>query len=60
MKKVAVLVEDAYQVLEVWYPYLRLKEAGIETVFVGTGREKEYSSKEGYPAPEELSVKKIK
>ena len=22
MKKVAVLVEDHYQVLEVWYPYL--------------------------------------
>lgn len=28
MKKVAVLVENQYQELEVWYPYLRLKEAG--------------------------------
>lgn len=55
--KVAVLVEDHYQVLEVWYPYLRLREDGIETVFVGTGRKKEYQSKEGYPAPEELSIK---
>ena len=36
--KVAVLIENQYQVLEVWYPYLRLREEGIETVFVGTGQ----------------------
>lgn len=59
MKKVAVLVEDHYQVLEVWYPYLRLREEGIRTVLVGTGK-KEYKSKEGYPAEEELSIKKAK
>ena len=55
--KVAVLVEDQYQVLEAWYPYFRLREEGIETVLVGTGRKKEYQSKEGYPAQEELSIK---
>lgn len=55
--KVAVLVEDQYQVLEVWYPYLRLREEGIETVFVGTGKNS-YASKEGYPAKEELPVQK--
>lgn len=60
MKKVAVLVEDQYQVLEVWYPYLRLRESGIETVLVGTGAKKEYKSKEGYPAQEELSIKDAK
>lgn len=60
MKKVAVLVEDAYQVLEVWYPYFRLREEGIETVLVGSGAKREYKSKEGYLAPEELSIKKAK
>jgi protease I len=55
MTKIAVLVEDRYQVLEVWYPYLRLREEGIETVFVGTGKQK-YESKEGYPAPQELAI----
>ncbi|MCX5703195.1 MAG: type 1 glutamine amidotransferase [Candidatus Omnitrophica bacterium] len=59
MKKVAVLVEDYYQVLEVWYPYLRLREDGIQTILVGTGKG-EYKSKEGYPAKEELSVKKAR
>ena len=60
MGKFAILTEDQYQVLEVWYPYLRLREEGIETVLVGTGAKKEYKSKEGYPAQEELSIKKAK
>jgi len=59
MKQVAVLVEESYQVLEVWYPYLRLREEGFKTVLIGTGK-KEYKSKEGYPATEELSVQKAK
>jgi protease I len=59
MDKIAVLVEDHYQTLEVWYPYLRLKEENIETVFVGTGRKKEYKSKEGYIVKEEDSIKNI-
>lgn len=59
MKRVAVLVEEAYQVLEVWYPYLRLREQGFETVLVGTGK-KTYKSKDGYPAEEELSVQKAR
>jgi deglycase len=58
--KVAVLIEDLYQVLEVWYPYLRLREEGIETVFIGSGTKKEYKSKEGYPALEELSLRDAK
>jgi len=57
--KVAVLVEDHYQVLEVWYPYLRLREEGIETVFVGP-QKKEYKSKEGYLAEAEIPIEKAK
>lgn len=57
--KVAMLVEDHYQVLEVWYPYLRLREEGIETIFVGPGRKNEYGSKEGYPVREEVSIKNV-
>ncbi len=57
--KIAILIEEQYQVLEGWYPYLRLREEGMETVFIGPGREKEYGSKEGYPAPEELPIEEI-
>ncbi len=56
MKQVAVLVEDLYQVLEVWYPYFRLREEGIKTVLVGTGK-KSYKSRDGYLAEEELDAK---
>ncbi len=58
MKKIAILVEDHYQVLEVWYPYLRLKEEGIPVVFVGTGK-KEYKSKEGYSVTVDASIDKV-
>ena len=60
MKKIAVLVEDNYQVLEVWYPYLRLREEGFETILVGTGSKREYKSREGYSAIEEMQVKNAK
>lgn len=57
--KIAILIEDHYQVLEAWYPYLRLKEAGIEPEFAGRER-KEYKSKEGYPVQAKVEFKEIK
>ena len=59
-KKIAILVEDLYQVLEIWYPYLRLKEDGIEPVLVGTGTKETYGSKEGYPCKVHQSIQKVK
>lgn len=59
-KKVAVLVEQMYQELEVWYPYYRLKEAGFAPLLVGSGTAKVYPSKVGYPAEVETDVTKIK
>ena len=58
-KKVAILVEELYQVLEVWYPLLRLKEEGIQAVLVGSGSKPAYGSKEGYPAKVDCSVQDI-
>jgi protease I len=49
-KRIAVLAEDMYEDLELWYPLLRLREAGAETFVVGTGSKDEYASKHGYPA----------
>jgi protease I len=56
MKKIAVIIEDHYEDLEAWYPYLRLKEDGMQTIFVGPGRQKEYHSKHGYTAKEEMQI----
>lgn len=58
MKKAAVLIENHYEDLEAWYPYLRLRESGIETVFVGTGSQ-EYTGKNGYPAKEQANIKQV-
>ena len=48
-KRVAVLAENMYQELELWYPLLRLREAGATTFVVGTGSSDTYTSKSGYP-----------
>jgi protease I len=58
-KTVAVLVEDVYQEMELWYPAYRLREAGHQTLFVGTGKP-EYKSKLGYPVKAEADIKDAK
>ncbi len=57
--KIALLVEEQYQVLEVWYPYLRLLEERIDCIFVGTGKGR-YLSKEGYPVQEQIPIQKVR
>jgi len=58
MKTAAILVEDLYQEMEVWYPAYRLREEGIKTVFVGTGKP-EYKSKLGYPVTADANAKDV-
>jgi protease I len=58
-KKIAVLVEDQYQVLEVWYPILRLREEDFRVISVGSGSKDSYNSKEGYEIKADFSVDKI-
>ncbi len=55
-RHIAILVEDQYQVLEVWYPLLRLAEAGIRVTTIGTGKKNTYLSKEGYPITVDLAI----
>lgn len=51
--RVAILVADLYQEMELWYPLYRLREAGAETVLVGSKGDQTYTSKHGYPARSE-------
>lgn len=57
--KVAILVEDEYEDLELWYPYYRLKEADFEPMIIGPGTKKVYKSKHGYEAPVDLDVSMV-
>lgn len=49
-RTVAILVEQLYQELELWYPYYRLREAGADVTLVGPKADTTYPSKHGYPA----------
>jgi protease I len=57
--RVAVLVEQKYEELEVWYPVYRLREAGCEVVLVGPEAGKTYPSKLGYPAKADAAAKDV-
>lgn len=54
-KKVGVFIENTYQELEFWYPYLRLKEAGCEVTIIGP-KETTYKSKLGYEVKAEMTA----
>jgi protease I len=47
-KTIAVLAEQQYEELELWYPVLRFREAGAKVAIVGAGKD-HYESKHGYP-----------
>ena len=54
------MVDEMYQVLELWYPYYRLKEAGFQVDLVAGEKNKEYKSKEGYPCISTVSIRDAK
>lgn len=58
-KRVAVLVDQQYQEMEVWYPYYRLIEAGAEVHLIGAEKGKSYPSKVGYPATSDLCYDEV-
>jgi protease I len=55
--RVAILVEQQYQEMEVWYPLYRLREAGCEVHAVGPDVGKTYPSKLGYPITSDVAAK---
>ncbi len=56
MKTILILVGPEYEDLELWYPRLRLEEAGFEVKVAGLG-EREYRGRHGYPCAPDGAVK---
>ena len=57
--RAAVLVEQQYQEMEVWYPVFRLREAGCKVTLVGPEAGQTYPSKLGYPAKSDKAAKDV-
>ena len=58
--RAAVLVEQQYQEMEVWYPVYRLREAGCKVTLVGPEAGATYPSKLGYPAKSDKAAKDVR
>jgi len=58
-KRIAILAENNYQELELWYPLLRLREEGAEVKVIGTGSAQTYTSKHGYPVTVDAAADEV-
>ncbi|MBS0625230.1 MAG: type 1 glutamine amidotransferase [Verrucomicrobia bacterium] len=59
MKKILLFVDDIYEDLELWYPKIRLEEAGFKISVAGPEANKVYSGKHGYPCKADLSFDSV-
>lgn len=58
-KRLLVLVGDDYEDLELWYPLLRVQEAGAATTIAGQKAGETYRGKHGYPCTSEAAISDI-
>jgi len=59
-KTVAIMVDQQYQEMEVWYPYYRLVEAGAAVVLVAPEAGVTYPSKLGYPCVSNAAARQVR
>jgi protease I len=58
-KRIAILAENNYQELELWYPLLRMREAGADVSVVGMNGVEGYQSKLGYPVRVDVAAQDV-
>ncbi|GMU86627.1 MAG: glutamine amidotransferase [Ignavibacteriales bacterium] len=54
--KILMFVDDVYEDLELWYPKLRLQEAGARVVVAGPEAWKIYHGKHSYPCKSDSAI----
>ena len=59
-KSIAILVDQQYQEMEVWYPKFRFWEEGAEVSLIGPEKAGVYLSKVGYPAEADEAASEVK
>lgn len=55
-KRLLCFVGDIYEDLELWYPKLRLEEAGAHVTVAGPEEGVTYKGKHGYPCPSDAAI----
>lgn len=59
-KRILIFVGDDYEDLELWYPKLRLEEAGAVATLAGQESQHVYSGKNGYPCKSEVAIAEVR
>ena len=55
-QRILILVGDIYEDLELWYPKLRLIEAGAAVIVAGPDADVVYAGKNGYPCKSDAAI----
>lgn len=55
-RRLLTFVDDVYEDLELWYPVLRLREAGAHVTLAGPEAGRTYRGKHGYPAKSDAAI----
>src|SRR5579872_1604328 len=56
-KRFLMFVDDVYEDLELWYPKLRMIEAGAHVVVAGPEIARKYTGKHGYPCVSDAAIR---
>jgi protease I len=56
-KRLLMFVEDIYEDLELWYPKLRMIEAGAQVTVAGPEKGRKYAGKHGYPCVSDAAIR---
>jgi protease I len=59
-RRILTFVGDSYEDLELWYPKLRLIEAGAEVVVAGQKANEPYTGKNGYPCRSDEAIARMR
>src|SRR4051812_20638596 len=59
-KRVLMFVDDIYEDLELWYPKLRLIEAGAEVTIAGPKAGEKYAGKHSYPCVSDAAITEMR
>jgi len=58
-RRIAILAEDHYEDMELWYPLLRMRAAGAEVAVIGMPGVEVYHSKHDYPVQIDASIEDV-